>query len=155
VPQYIADHNTPSLGHRLWIFAPILGQTGFGLAQGSGRWKVASCMYVFDSSGRGPNPVFLAFPSAGPFPIEAVNLSSYQVRTWSFTSSKHQTSAVQQVTLTRTSDNDVQKLPVTRVGSYSFPSGVSWTPRTPKAGETYKVDIGEVISYTVEFVSCP
>lgn len=155
VPQYIADTNTPSLGHRLWILSPKLGQTGFGLATGSGQWRVASCMYVFDSSNSAKSPDFLAFPPAGSVPIQAMGSGSFAVKDWSLTSSVYAVSAVSQVKLIRQSDNDVQTLTPSKINGYGNPSGISWQPRFPKVGERYKVEVGSVLSYSIQFVNCP
>lgn len=155
VPQYISDRNTPSLGHRLWIMSPKLGQTGFGLATGTGRWRVASCMYAFDYSNKAKGPDVYAFPPAGIVPLEAMGQRRYPVNDWHITSSKYKLSGVTSVKMTRLSDNDVQTLTPRKIGNYGNPSGLSWKPRFPKAGETYKVELGTVYTYQVKFVSCP
>lgn len=153
VTQYIADRGTPSLGHRLWIISPGMGKTAFGLATGSGRWRVASCMYSFDRSGTGQVD-YVAFPPAGPVPIQAMGSGYSVVDLWSFTSSKYSTSAVSSVTLTRKSDNDVQTLTTGRISGYGHPSGITFKPRLPLAGESYTVQIGTVFSYDVRFFDC-
>ncbi len=156
VSQYIADRGTPSLGHRLWILSPKLGQVGFGLATGSGRWRVASCMYVFDYSNSAKGPDYYAFPPPGIVPIQAMGAGTrHPVNDWHITSSKYKVSSLKQVKLTRLSDNDVQTLTPRGVGNYGNPSGLSWKPRFPKAGETYKIELGTVLTYQVKFVNCP
>ncbi|MCB9642725.1 MAG: hypothetical protein H6728_06575 [Myxococcales bacterium] len=152
VPQYIADRGTPSLGHRLWIISPGMGKTAFGLATGTGRWRVASCMYSFDRSGTGKAD-YIAFPPPGPVPIQTVT-GSYAVDTWSFTSSKYATTSGMTITLIRKSDNDTQTLTASRISGYGHPSGVSFKPRAPKVGEAYTVQIGTVFSYEIRFFDC-
>ncbi len=155
VDQYMSDYGTSSLGHRLWCIAPGLRRTGFGMATGSNRYGVASCMYTF-AQGAPAKVDFIAFPAPGPFPIQAMGQTRYsRVLDWSFSSSKYSVSSVKEVQLIRKSDGDVQKLFPRRIGGwYGVPRGIAFKPRFPKAGETYTVKIGNVISYKIHFVYC-
>ncbi|MCA9520828.1 MAG: CAP domain-containing protein [Myxococcales bacterium] len=153
ISQYIADQGTASLGHRLWIISPGLNKTGIGLATGSGKWGVASCLYTF--AGTGTTKVdFVAFPAPGLFPIQAMKPPGYNVATWSFTSSVYSVSALTSVTLVRASDGDTQSVSARKISGYGHPAGIAFNPRTPNAGETYTVKLGTIYSYEVTFVDC-
>jgi len=153
VTQFIADRNVASLGHRLWNLSPGLGRTGFGYAKGTGRYRQGSCQYVFDRTGRG-NPKFIAYPPPGPVPMAAMRTGFGYITTWHFASSTYKVSSLTSVTVTRKSDGNKQTLRTRRIGNYGSPPGVSFTPRTPKAGETYTVQLGTIYSYTISFVDC-
>jgi len=152
ISQYISDYRVASLGHRLWIISPTFTKTGIGMATGSGRWRVASCLYTF-ARGSAPRVDYVAFPPPGFVPIQAMG-SRHPVKDWSFTSSKYKVSSLKEVIMVRKSDNDTQKLTPRRIGNYGHPAGLSWRPRTPKAGETYTVKFGTIYSYTVKFFDC-
>lgn len=154
ISQYISDERVPSLGHRLWIISAGFGKTGIGMATGPGRYRVASCLYTFARTA-GPKKDYIAFPSPGWVPIQMMAGGRHTVRDWSFTSSKYNLSQIKEIKLTRTSDNNIQRLTSFRkIRGYGHPSGVSFRPRYPKAGETYKVELGTVFSYTVKFFDC-
>jgi len=66
VQMYLDDSDTGNisvLGHRRWVLNPKMGKTGFGLVGGY------SAMLAHDSSGGG-SANYVAWPSAGYFPIE-------------------------------------------------------------------------------------
>lgn len=57
--------NIAHLGHRRWCLNPPMKKVGFG------RSGIFSAMYVFDHSrGKGADYEFVAWPPAGPMPIE-------------------------------------------------------------------------------------
>ena len=152
IAQYMSDARVPSLGHRLWCISPGMGKTGIGLAKGTGRYRVASCLYTFARTS-GPAVDYVAYPPPGWVPIQAMG-SRHKVLDWSFNSSKYRVSSLKQVTLTRKSDNDVQTLTPRVISRYGQASGLSFRPRFPKAGEIYTVKMGSVFSYTVKFFDC-
>jgi hypothetical protein len=162
VSQYISDERVPSLGHRLWAISPGLLTTGFGMSQGSNRYRGwGSCMFVFEQS-RAPAVDVVAFPPAGNVPIEAMGNSRSSlgapVRDWSFHSSKYPISSSKlTVTLTRKSDGNVQTIKGKYLGrGYGMPgAGISFRPAFPSAGESYTVKLPNGHSYDVNFVSCP
>ena len=155
VDQYMADRGVASLGHRLWLLSPRLGSTAFGHAKGAGRYRTASCQHVFGSGGRA-RPDFVAYPPQGFVPMGAMRMGRASINDWSFTSNKYRVNSSTKVTLTRLSDNNVQTPKVRSVSSRGglYP-GIAFVPRFPKAGESYKVQIGSLVSYTVKFVNCP
>lgn len=152
IDQYISDAGVASLGHRLWIISPGFGKTGIGMATGPGRYRVASCLYTFAKTSA-PAVDFVAYPPPGPMPIQAMG-TRHKVLDWSFTSSKYKVSSLTEVTLTRKSDGDVQKIKPRKISGYGNPSGLSFRPRFPQAGETYTVQFGTIYSYTVSFFDC-
>ena len=59
--------NRLTLGHRRWLLDPALGKIGFGLATSvSGKQYIVAP--VSDTSGTGPVPEAVCWPSAGQFP---------------------------------------------------------------------------------------
>lgn len=154
ISQYMSDARTPSLGHRLWCISPGLAKAGIGMATGSGRYRVASCLYVFSRSS-GPTVDFVAYPPPGYVPLQAMGVGSrHSILDWSFNSTKYKVSSLTSVTLIRKSDGEKQTIKPRRIGGFGQPSGLSFRPRFPKAGETYTVKLGNVFSYTVKFFDC-
>ncbi len=77
VDAYVADNNTPSLGHRRWVLNPSARVTTFGH---KGRW---GCQYSFSQGG--PVEVdYVSWPPAGPVPVSAApgpfHVSLYRIR---------------------------------------------------------------------------
>lgn len=59
--------NRLTLGHRRWLLDPALGKIGFGLATSvSGKQYITAP--ISDTSGTGPAPEAVCWPSAGQFP---------------------------------------------------------------------------------------
>lgn len=60
--------NVSRLGHRRWLLNPQMAKTGIGYAQASGGFFTT---YAFDTSRSGAVDYdYIAWPSAGPFPVE-------------------------------------------------------------------------------------
>ena len=134
VRRYIHDWNTPSLGHRRWLFNPSMGATGFGIRDGY------SCQYAFDSSGSA-DVEYTAYPSAGPFPIDALHGK------WSFASDDLTLSSDTEVTIVDLSDDSS-----VTVGDFDYHAGswgmvsrpamVSWRiDSSAEAGDSYEITI--------------
>jgi len=154
VDLYMADPgNETTMGHRRWILSPSLGPIGLGSTDGY------SCMWVLGGSG-GSGASWIAFPSPGPFPIEAMTASwaSVDETGWTVQSDAINLGSAQ-VTITDAG----QDRPVnvsTLAGGYGSSYAIKMIPQgwTSTAGHTYEVDItgiAQPISYDVEMVHCP
>ncbi len=156
VTMFIADRGVSSLGHRLWVLNARLGKTGFGLARGKGPYGgYGGCMFVFDYSNKANPPDFIAFPSPGPFPIQAISYYRRAIEDWSVVSRKYKLYSVKNVNIVRLNDNASFSVKTRSVGLGYFSKGIAWkVPFTPKAGENYKVEVGNLFSYTVKFFDC-
>jgi hypothetical protein len=152
IDQYMQDQGNEELGHRRWIVNPSLGQVGIGYYAGGGPYRSAQCLGIFDGSGRGPRPAWLAFPPPGFVPVEIARW------TWSFHGGQ---SGAAQMTVRRKSDNAA--LAMTRLSlsdGYGALSTTSFTPSgwVANAGETYFVSVtgatAAPISYEVKPVTC-
>ena len=155
VRRYIHDWNTPSLGHRHWIFNPRKGATGFGIRDGY------SCQYSFDTSGSA-DVEYVAYPSAGPFPEEA------QHGKWSLGAGANfggiSLSNNTEITIENLSDGSPVSTADFRyhAGSAGFrPPMVSWrVGELPDTGETYEITIGDAygdgedLVYETTLVQC-
>jgi hypothetical protein len=154
IDQFMEDNgNETTLGHRRWILNPPLGPIGIGYWEGGGMYGNAECLRVFGSSGGGPNPSWVAIPTAGFAPIETATW------TWSFHGSLGGIAAAT-ATVLRVDDNmalPVKMLPLSQ--GYAQDT-TSWTPVgwTAEAGKTYRVTVsglagGDVV-YDVKPVAC-
>lgn len=145
VVGYIRDNGTPSLGHRRWCFNPSLDAVGFG-HYGSG-----GAMHAF-GTGAHSEPDFVAYPSPGPFPIQALHGD------WSF-SRRQGFSNSFTVTVTRLSDGT--NIPVTatdRGSTFGFLATLGFSVPGATAGETYRVEVvdgARTYTYETTLVSCP
>jgi hypothetical protein len=153
VDLYIADPgNETTMGHRRWILSRGLGPIGLGSTSDY------SCMWVLGGSG-GSSAPWVAYPSPGPFPIEAMTASfvstdetGWTVQTWEIDLGGAQ------VTITDDGQNmpvDVQGL----AGGYGSTHAIKMTPQgwTSQAGHSYAVSVTGIqtpISYTVDMVAC-
>lgn len=136
VRRYIEDWNVPSLGHRRWTFNPRLEQTAFGIRNGY------SCMYVFDTSGSA-NPEFVAYPSRGYFPAEALHGK------WSLSSGTLSLNSNTEVTIQNLSSGSSVS-----VANFDYhpadmmrPRMISWNVgQLPDIGETYEITVADAYS---------
>jgi hypothetical protein len=147
VDLYIRDRNTPSLGHRRWIFNPGMGVTAFG-HKGSG-----GCMYSF-GGGRAHNPDFVAYPAPGPFPSAAI------LGKWSIHGGANYQDTF---TVEITNMSDMSDVPVSNVTAPAFgglASTLAWDVNTSQlpVDTDYRVRISDgatvVQEYTTRLVSC-
>ena len=154
VDLYMADPgNSTTMGHRRWILSNTIGPIGLGST------SAYSCMYVVGGSGSA-GADWTAFPSPGPFPIEAMTAAWADVDDtgWTFQSDSLNLNGAQ-VTVTR----EGQDLPVTVVelgANYGSDQALNILPQgwVSEAGGSYDVTViasSETVQYTVEFVDCP
>jgi hypothetical protein len=144
VDLYLSDTGVRSLGHRRWILHPPYDRAGFGFARGY------SCQWVF-GWGSDPGVAFVAWPAAGPFPIQALG------GPWSIGASGVRFAGAT-VSVTRVSDG--ASLTVTDV--YVPDSGygletLAWTVGGTSGPGAYRVRIegtARTFDYTVELVDC-
>ena len=153
IDNFIQDRNTPSLGHRKWLFNPPLGPIGIGYYAGGGGYGRAQCTAVFGSGGGGPNPAWIAFPPPGFGPISVYGW------TWSFHANTSLSGA--SASVTRRSDSTSLNVNVANTtGGYGSYSVISITPSgwSPQAGEIYDVTVsgfsGGPVSYELRPVAC-
>ena len=147
VYQYIQDRGNPTLGHRMWIFNPSMGATGFGHR---GRY---GAMYAFDGSGP-DNQADTFYPSPGYFPKSAL------LGPWSYST---KSASVSNPSVTVEEVKSGKKLSVSGIrslsGGYRRPGGVGWKVSGAQTGVEYKITISGVgggkKSYTTTLVSCP
>jgi hypothetical protein len=153
VDLYMADPgNATTIGHRRWILSRSLGPIGLGSTDGF------SCMWVLGGSGSSSAP-WVAFPSPGPFPVEAMTASwaSVDETGWTLQSDSIDLGGAE----VSISDGG-QELPVAVVslaGGYGSTHAIKITPDgwTSQAGQTYQVSvtgIGQPIAYAVEMIAC-
>ncbi len=150
VRRYIEDWNTPSLGHRRWIFNPRMAQTGYGIRSGY------SCNYAFDISGPA-NPEFTAYPAPGYFPRQALH-GKWSLAASSLTLSSDTTVTIENLTSGSTvSIHDFAH----HAGSSFRPRMISWRlSQAPQSGESYRVIIGDAygegddLVYEVDLIDC-
>lgn len=153
VDLYMSDFgNATTIGHRRWILSGSLGPIGLGTTNSY------SCMWVIGGSGN-QNPTFIAFPSPGKFPIQAMTASFQSVDQtgWTIQSSALDLTGAQ-VTIT---DNGQNK-PVAvaqLLNNYGSTWAIKITPQgwTSEPGHTYAVSVAglaQQITYQVEIVDC-
>ena len=65
--------NVDRLGHRRWQLNPTMGKVGFGYAETDTGYRSYAAEKVFDTSGRGCDYDFIAWPASGNFPSEVFN----------------------------------------------------------------------------------
>lgn len=158
IDQWIQDNgNSTTMGHRRWILNPPLDPVGFGMyVGGDAGYGSAACLVVFNQSGSGPRPDFVAYPPPGYIPVALAQT------TWTFAGDGFNFSAPT-VSVTRMSDNAnlaVTIIPVQNPGGFNYPDATSWAPSgwTPMAGQIYRVSISagtKSASYDVKPVGCP
>lgn len=155
VDLYMADPgNNTTIGHRRWILSNSLGPVGIGSTDSY------SCMWVIGGSGQA-NKAWMAWPSAGLFPIQALSASGFanvDSTGWTIQSDSIDLSNAQ-VTITDAGQNKAIQLSVLLQG-YGSTYAVRMVPQgwTSQAGHTYTVNVAGVaqpFSYQVEMVSCP
>jgi hypothetical protein len=154
IDQFMQDNgNETTLGHRRWILNPPLGPIGIGYWEGGGMYGNAECLRVFGTSGGGPNPSWVAIPTAGFAPLETAKW------TWSFHGSL---GGIPNATATvlRVDDNMAMPVKMMPLSQGYAQDTASWTPVgwTAEAGKTYRVTVsglagGDVV-YDVKPVAC-
>jgi hypothetical protein len=154
IDQFMQDNgNDTTLGHRRWILNPPLGPIGIGYWEGGGMYGNAECLRIFGSSGGGPNPPWVAIPTAGFAPIETATW------TWSFHGSLGGIAGATASVL-RVDDNMVLPVKMMALQQGYAQETTSWTPVgwAAEAGKTYRVTVsglsgGDVV-YDVKPVAC-
>ena len=146
IDLYMADGNTPSLGHRRWILNGPLRRVGIGFA---GR---AQCLHVFDRSGADTRR-WTAYPNPGPAPLPTTR------HLWSLHSGSFSLSGAD-VTVELVRDGSTLPIMVSHPRQGYGPSTVSWQGDgwRPAADERYRVTVTPVstapITYEVHVVDC-
>lgn len=157
IDQWVDDSgNETTMGHRRWILNPPLDPIGFGLyIGGDAGYGAAACLVVFDQSGTGPRPAFVAYPPPGYVPVALTQTTwTYSADNVDFTSPT--------ITVTRLSDGaklGVTIQAVSNPGGPNYPNATSFVPSgwSPAVGETYRVTVsagGTTQSYDVKPVDC-
>ena len=154
IDQFMQDNgNETTLGHRRWILNPPLGPVGIGYWEGGGMYGNAECLRIFGTSGGGPNPPWVAIPTAGFAPIETATW------TWSFHGSLGNIPGATASVL-RVDDNTTLPVKMMPLSQGYAQDTTSWTPVgwTAEAGKTYRVTVsglsgGDVV-YDVKPVAC-
>lgn len=150
IRRYVYDGNTPSLGHRRWVFNPSMTTTGFGIRNGY------ACQHAFDFSGNF-QPEFTAYPAPGYFPHAALHGK------WSVASRNVSLSGSTEVIVERLPDEE-------EVGTHDFryhssstvrPGMISWSlTSAPQPGDSYRITIVDAygeddpLVYETHLVSC-
>ena len=154
IDQFMQDNgNETTLGHRRWILNPPLGPIGIGYWEGGGMYGNAECLRVFGSSGGGPNPSWVAIPTAGFAPLETATW------TWSFHGSLGGIPGAT-ATVLRVDDNMALPVKMFPLSQGYAQDTTSWAPVgwAAEAGKTYRVTVsglagGDVV-YDVKPVTC-
>ncbi len=155
VDLYMVDPgNSTTLGHRRWILSNSTGPVGLGSTDSY------SCMWVIGGSGAGATE-WTAWPSPGPFPLEAISplgFASLDETGWSVQSD---TIDLNGANVTITADGEARPVSVTNLaGGYGSSSAISMIPMgwTAQADTTYHVRVdgvaGGPIEYDVQIVDC-
>ncbi len=99
----LGSSNALQMGHRRWLLNPPLGKVGFGYAENSDGGVYMDTV-VFDKSGAAVDYDFIAWPSSGNFPAEAISTKA----SWSVTLNKHkyQIPTKDELTITVTRESD-------------------------------------------------
>ncbi|MBL8603703.1 MAG: CAP domain-containing protein [Myxococcales bacterium] len=146
VQSWIDDSRdiTMTLGHRRWMLYPPLSAATYGQTSGF------ACLWVLRRAGATRNRPWVAWPNAGPVPLEAMT------RIWSFSASGLGVSGANTVTVTQ----DATRLDVTamqRQNGYGDDT-ISWQMPAIRAGSVYRVSIAGLrtgtVSYEVRPVAC-
>jgi len=153
VDLYMADPGNPAtMGHRRWVLSNGLGPIGLGSTSSY------SCMWVLGGTASGGN-TWTAWPSAGVFPVEAVNASfqSIDQTGWTLQSDTVKLSGAK-VTITD-AGNDRPVTVSGLSGGYGSSYAIRMLPQgwTTTAGHTYQVEVTSIsqpISYSVQVVVC-
>jgi len=144
IDMYIYDWgNDTTMGHRRWILYPPYDSAGIGHA-GS-----FNCLNVFSWGGSSARP-WVAFPSPGPYPAQAV------LGAWTF-SGNNVGAATTVAVVKESSGTDLGVSATLLGGSYGL-STVSFDPGEATAGEAYVVTVsglgGDDVVYRVRIVDC-
>jgi len=157
VDLYMVDPgNLTTMGHRRWIMANNFGPTGIGSTDG------ASCLWTLGGQPNGNN-AFTAFPTPGPFPIEAMTPlpwgAEYTVDYNGWTVQAYNQD-VRGASVTVTSGGQNMPVQVRDLsGNYGGAPAIAFTPNgwTTEAGKSYHVELTGIttpISYDVHMVDC-
>ena len=144
--------NSASMGHRRWILSNSLGPVGLGTTDSY------SCLWVIGGNG-GSNAPFVAFPSPGVWPLQAMTASFGSVDDTGWTI---QSDSIDLGSASVTITDGGNSLPVTvsqLLGGYGSSYAIRINPQgwTTAAGHTYQVSVSGVsapIDYSVEVVDC-
>lgn len=153
IDQFIEDNgNETTMGHRRWIVNPPLGKVGIGYWEGGGPYGRAECLAVFDSSGNGPQPPWVAVPNQGVVPAEVAQW------TWSFHGSDGAIASAT-IAMLRVDDNTAIPVNVLTLSQGYGQTAISWRPMGAiTAGMTYRVTVSGLtngdITYDVKPVTC-
>jgi len=153
IDLYMVDAgNADTLGHRRWILSNGLSAVGIG---GTSEY---SCLYVFGGGGTSTQD-WVAMPSAGAYPMEAMNLADWatvDAEGWHIQSDVIDLNQAI-VTVTR---GEEELLVTTNVlpANFGSSSAISFQPNgwTSEPG-IYHVSVGNIgasIEYDVELVDC-
>lgn len=157
VDDYMLDfgeQNFDSLVHRLYLLAPQLGPVGLGST------SLASCVHIANGRGPADAPRWVAWPPAGPFPLEAAQTD---VAGWSVHSNVINLAFAEvQVFRDGIEPLEVDVRSLQSAGPAGW--GLAWLPVgwDLEAGRSYRVAITDAIidgerqgfGYTVEPVDC-
>ena len=153
IDGYMADRNTPSLGHRRWILNEGLGRVGIGFSRVSSR--PGQCLGVFGGGGPGSDRTWTAYPNPGPAPRALTQ------NDWSFHSHGVRMTSETGAIVERVSDGMELPVMTEQTGGFGPPPSVRIVPMgwSAEAGESYRVTItnlsgGEEISYVVDVIDC-
>jgi hypothetical protein len=152
VDLYMADPgNETTIGHRRWILSNGLGPIGLGST------SEYSCMWVLGQFGSGSS--FTAFPSPGPFPIEAMTASFAPVDQtgWTIQSNSIELSSAEVTVSDAGAPLPVAVTPL--LPNYGSASALRFNPQgwSAEAGRTYHVEVSGIANpfgYDVEMVDC-
>lgn len=153
VDMYMSDFgNGSTMGHRRWILSNSLGPIGLGSTNNY------SCMWVIQGSGMAGKP-WLAWPSPGIFPIEALTTSFQSVDEtgWTIQSNSIDLSGAQ---VALTEDGNARTVQVSGLaGGYGSTYAIKINPQgwASQAGSVYDVSVTGIspsIDYQVQMVAC-
>jgi hypothetical protein len=153
IDLYINDGGVSSLGHRRWILDPPFLPTALGQTDG---WN---CTYVM-TGGNSYRPPYLAFPSPGPFPVQALT------GPWSLGCGSYDQAQTRVTFKDQATGAEEQLTPGFLDGMYgSYGAYLSFQPTLPvAAGHDFQVSISNVswdgqpapatLTYTTRIVDC-
>jgi len=157
VAGYMQDNgNETTFGHRRIVLSNRLGPIGLGSTGPGG----ASCMQNIGGTGTA-NKMWVAWPPAGPFPIQAYGTGSRTLSATGWSVQTIRSIALTGATVTVTSGGADKPMTMSQLtGTYGESNAIRLVPMgwNPAAGESYTVTVAGVsqpISYTIDFVDCP
>lgn len=152
--MYMADWgNDTTIGHRRWLLSNTIGPVGIGSTNSY------SCLYVMGGRGTGTQ-AWIAWPSPGPFPYEAVGAGGYQSIDQTGWTLQSDSIDLSKGSVTVTEDGTEKAMTVsTLLQYYGSTYAIKMVPKgwTSKQGATYRVvvsGLSTTIDYEVEMVDC-